>query len=297
MGFELNEAGITFIVGAFTILTADGISWVLFGKHLTGFFEGRLGLTENGAVTAGVFFGFSFAAGLLMEDLTYKYSDPFIYPPLQAANALFGGGRGAGEFKRELQRSVLIDEFSDCNPVPSPLGRSLFNLRAFTAIAGHRGTAIEDWGLYGGKLPLPSQSTPGDRYSGLYDGIAAVFYFAKNRVFMIDNYYDELRRLHSRLEFSRTIAIISLGAAAVCTIGLLVAAFQRFTLKRPYRPLLRGLALAGALITLYVLSTAAYLHESVEYNKRVFGYYDSMIRAERSKPVAGDSACGKWCLP
>ena len=90
MNLELNDAGMTFLVGSFVIVAAEALSYFVFGRDLLRFFRGRVGFADEGptaAVTTGVFIGLSFALGPLVEDVCHKYDDSNIDWPF---NIVYG---------------------------------------------------------------------------------------------------------------------------------------------------------------------------------------------------------------
>jgi hypothetical protein len=93
MDLGIKELGITFLVGAFTILGLELILYYFLGIPLTGFFQGKLGLqgkkrTSNHRNTevrdqtmrTAVFIGLAFAVGILAEDISFKYVDSIQSP-------------------------------------------------------------------------------------------------------------------------------------------------------------------------------------------------------------------------
>src|SRR5687768_3384197 len=114
MDFGLKELGITFMVGAFTILGFELVLYHLLAVSVTGFFRERLGFENSDnekktkrlggrpfhnkslranrkstddsfhSMRLAVFIGFSFAIGILAEDISYKFVDnefPFSLEP------------------------------------------------------------------------------------------------------------------------------------------------------------------------------------------------------------------------
>lgn len=292
MNLELNEAGMTFLVGAFVILAAEAISYYFFDRHLMRFFEGRLGLDDAerpAAITTGVFVGLSFALGLLVEDAGFKYSDPLVYRPFRFVYAklhLAAGAHDDSTVKGAMQHGALISELHERNPKLTRLGRAVFQSGIFSALLGPDGRAMESWATAGGTLPQRrNQTNKTPRFAKADDDIAAVFYFAKNRLYHTKNYFEELSRIQSRLEFSSTIATISLISVFVAILSGFVAvplAMRSGSLGNRLRKCAGVTALFAAI---YVLGYVAYVHESEEFNKRVFGYYDSMLRAARLTPL------------
>jgi len=102
MDLGIKELGITFMVGAFTILGFELLLHHFFNIQLTGFFKGKLGLdgqestnqtasakrlsrrvevdAKEQTMKTAVFIGLAFAIGILAEDLSYKYVDSIQFP-------------------------------------------------------------------------------------------------------------------------------------------------------------------------------------------------------------------------
>jgi hypothetical protein len=296
MNLELNEAGMTFLVGAFVILAAEAISYYFFDRHLMRFFEGRLGLDDAerpAAITTGVFVGLSFALGLLVEDAGFKYSDPLVYRPFRVLYAklhLAAGAHDDSTVKGAMQHSALISELHERGPKLTRLGKAVFASGIFAALLGRDGHATQLWATEGGVLPQRADATSKTpRFAKVDDDIAAVFYFAKNRVYNTKHYFEELSRIQARLEFSSTIATISLIFVFVALLSGVVA-IPLTRQKGDIATRLKNVAGVIAVFTgIYVLGYVAYVHESEEFNKRVFGYYDSMLRAARLTPLTASS--------
>jgi hypothetical protein len=126
--------------------------------------------------------------------------------------------------------------------------------------------------------------------------VAGMFYAAKNRVYAEVNYFNELREIVTRINFSRSITFICLIYSFTCLLLWLIcflawakSRFLRHKLKskffRKLSPVAQTMRMnvwwfvffflayfAGA-----VLAGFAFRNESRENNQRVFGYYTSII--------------------
>jgi len=287
MNLELNEAGMTFLVGAFVLLGLEAVTYFVLGRHVTRFFEGRLGLGDDGtpaSLTTGVFIGLSFAIGLLTEDVSFKYADPLVYRPFRFTYGvlhLAAADHDDSTVKNAMQVGVLVSELKRLNPRPTRLGRAVFSSGLFPSLLGAEGKQVEAWALNGGPLPL----RPGDsNFETLESLITSAFYFAKNRVYNNEQYFDELRRIQSRLEFSATVATVGLLLASVAIV--MASVRLRLVWRESQQRRLtarRGAQIALVFLAIYFFAYLAYVQESDEFNKRVFGYYDSMLRANRGE--------------
>jgi len=278
LNIELNELGMTFLVGALVILGVDAIRFAVWGTHLTRLSEevvSNVAADKGTAViTTGIFVGLSFAIGLLVEDACYKFHDPFLYWPLEAAHHVVGSALpSSGDLKFDLQRGVLFEELSIHERRLTPLGEQVCNAKLIELSFASNGKPVADWMCRGGARP--SRVDRRDPFYVVDRTIRSAFYFAKNRVYMITEYSSEMKRIQSRLEFSRTVATLTFGGAVITLpLALLSIIFiDRDDLLRRIR---NSALLTLAFVAVYILAYVAYMQESEEYNKRIFGYYASM---------------------
>lgn len=189
------------------------------------------------------------------------------------------------------------------------LAYELASRGAFSRNDGDRGAAVERWmrdsaptdqhsgffSPFGAKLPPHTRAGVIDlpHCSGAYvaaltredvrDSVRRLWYNAKNRVYREHEYYEEIERMESRLDFSRTITVVSLlavfASVAFIFIGEIVALLNRRGREIPLAKSWRRASWLRTLIFLliYCCATIAYTRESLEINKRVFGYYSSML--------------------
>jgi hypothetical protein len=286
MDLKLDEAGMTFLVGAFVILTVEGIALLIFGRHLIKFFDGRFGLTSDpkgvANLTVGVFAGLSFATGLIVEDMCSRYSDPRVSWPFRFTYATLHLGAASHDdrlLRSALKQAVLIDEFDLTKPKLSLLGHDVFSSGIFSKLIPTRGAEYEDWALGRRREPLASDKESLKEFDKAFQ---TVFYYAKNRVFLEDNYLDEMQSIQNRLYFSSTISTVSLAAAAVILLAS-IARMPRIWRNGVSRTDLfkRAATLFATFLAIYVAGYIAYLQESSEFSKRAFGYHDTMLRAAR----------------
>ncbi len=105
-----------------------------------------------------------------------------------------------------------------------------------------------------------------------------IYYLAKNRVFLIDNYYSELRGHQSRVDFARAFSVACLFLCLVSSVLLVASWFGRNSTTpegRVWKQLTTALVLFSVF---YLFARYSYTAEENEFNKRVFGYY-SVIHA------------------
>ena len=223
-------------------------------------------------------------------------------------------------------------------PNPSPLTRDLADNHAFKMVdkstpvesdstPGNpaeletRGEKIEKWILDGQKRCAPHEKTPGEEIKGcpspkeIQGGFKDLYYYAKNTVYSQSQYYEELRKIQTRLEFTRSLAMLAfMYFAMVLALGIAILLWHLAKLAKnkqnsESRERVRELrvripAMAAVMFGIYFLSIWAYARETDAFNKRVFGYLSTMLVTERLKEdkaqiknAAVGSQAGKDALP
>lgn len=302
MDLGIKELGITFLVGAFTILGLELILYYFLGIPLTGFFQGKLGLqgkkrtsnhrnteVRDQAMRTAVFIGLAFAVGILAEDISFKYVDSIQSPIASIPDTLLPESviKRLDLSKESSRVQTLIHDLRG-EAKPSQLAIDLAKAEAFVVSDPENGKKVQDWI----KNPVnckPSDSAVGECPSSkqVADSILKLYYQAKNRAYDRENYYDEMKRIQSRLDFSRSISMIAFVyfvVGAVVGLVLLIPAArnsspakqQQFRFRAPIR-------IPGVLVILLLTSFSAlwaFSRESDEFNKRAFGYYSSMLVKE-----------------
>jgi hypothetical protein len=288
MDFGLKEIGITFMVGAFTILGIELVVFYLSNIALTGFFRDKLGLGtpsvekhESESVQnmrLAVFVGLAFAVGILAEDVSYKFVD----------NKLPFGL----ESKYDLRVKVLIEDWE--SKKSSPLAKDLAKRGAFEIVEPEKGKAIQNWIINEG-VCLECQNLSNEE---IRNSIIKLYYHSKNKVYLQVNYYDEMKKIQTRTDFARSVLFISVFYIAFALLlasvmfadlyifkNFLVKWLKSFNLKT-----LSGIReiiptnVCFTIITLFLVSIfswLAYDSESREYNKRAFGYFATMALEEK----------------
>ncbi len=297
----MKEIGLTFVVGAFCILGLEFILYQLFAFKITGFFHGKVGFQGNAddkdgnssTISATLFVMVSLAIGIIAEDISYKFMDGDWLP----------GWVPATWFEKLDDKAVvLVGRDTEDNVVPLSLGKELSHRGAFTHCMYDRNVAlaVETWFKKGGSL----QSADLDE-NKLNASIKSLYYSAKNAVYTIPSYYDEMKVIQSRLEFSRSITLIALSYFTFALIIILVTLIY-LKLNGPGRRKNSQSTMEGnnksvgadipiqsihlssrnifvVLVTLcaiFSLSFRAYKRESEEYHKRAFGYFSSILNSQ-----------------
>jgi hypothetical protein len=190
------------------------------------------------------------------------------------------------------------------------LGYELASRGAFSQIDNTRGVEVEQWiresatgsgGRYSrfdgtlqpqygaeGAVNLPHRCSDSSLLTreDVRDSIQRLWYNAKNRVYTNQQYYQEIERMQSRLDFSRTVAVISLLVEGLSLLFILLAEYVqiandggasvRLGMHWRRRSWYRSLIV----FAIYLAATVAYTRESLEINKRVYGYYSSILSQE-----------------
>jgi len=311
MDIGIKELGITLMVGAFTILGFEAILHYFFGKQLTGFFQGKLGFDDGAkndeedevvqssapqgrrqerkkdrdqTVTVAVFVGLAFAVGIIAEDLSYKYVDsvqiPFkTIPAMLLPDDLIHKLDLPSMFDSRI--TTLIDDLEN-SPRPQWLAVDLARSEAFQISDPEHGLTIEQWIQNPARCKPAEQAIPACPSMGqIQTSILRLYYYSKNRVFADANYYDELKKIQARIEFARSLSLISfIYFVPAAVIGTMMAV-RRLARRGPSSGRPGVAAVAGVLFCIYFFSTWAYERESDEFNKRTFGYFSSMLIAEQ----------------
>lgn len=231
MDFGLKEIGITFMIGAFTILGFELVLHHLFGISLTGFYRERLGLTNREksekdddsiqTMRVAVFIGLSFGIGVLTEDLSYKYVDTveshsvrimpdFVRTLLPKEVQNYSSDSATYDSRIEsLFKSFNKDKIYSSNDKleVEQLAKDLAKGNAFFLADDENGLKLQ-YLILEEKCPIPNSdcSITADRISEITN---QTYYLAKNRDYIQANYYDELKKIESRRDFSRSISLIS----------------------------------------------------------------------------------------
>jgi hypothetical protein len=315
MDLGIKELGITLIVGAFTLLALEAIIYIFFKRQFTGIFQDKLWLvpassaetssnralgreeTKPHAIKALILIGVAFGVGMIAEDLSYKFVDS-AQAPLKAlpakVSSIFGEelNKSLGLPSRENSRvRTLIKNLDSDHPDIQPVAIDLAKNKAFSVVESDPQIAhnIEGWIICKSEKKLECGITHQEK-EDMERSISDLYYYAKNRSYTVADYYDEMKRIESRRDFSRSISLIAcvyillaLGA------GLLRLARQSWEgPPEPKRTKLqigaRMLAVSLGLFLIYFFFMWGYERESDEFNKRAFGYYSSMLFTEKHAP-------------
>jgi hypothetical protein len=311
----LKDLGLTFLIGAFTLLGFEAICWYLFGVRVTGFFRGRLGLystkppvDEATDLAIWLFVVSSFAVGLIAEDISYGWQDPGALP-----KAILNIAAHPDTLRREALVAAHADKNSACG---TQLGGELAERGAVSKVVKDTSASrLENW-LSQPKCSTTLSMTDAERAALL----RRVYYHAKNWSYSQQNYFQELDRLQSRIDLTRSLLIVSCCLVLLTTCISGVAAIVAFLLpcyrssgpawsssdspKFPDSLLFRvstilqygvepQLAWAWAnrafcIVCVFAMiggsSALAFRFETTEFYKHAFGYYSTSLVP---KPIDG----------
>jgi hypothetical protein len=248
-----------------------------------------------------VFIGLAFAVGLLSEDLSYKYVDtaktPFTYIPRSLSSKLPAPfNRSSNYPDKETSRvETLIEDPWEDNMKVESLTVDLARTKAFSLIDSHDGPEIERWILENEKcqstelkvekcLEQVNKQRPSN--DKITVAINRLYYYAKNRVYLVRSYYDEMSRIEGRRDFGRSIFLLSV---LLLIISALIGAVQITLFLKSKRLTDRGglkirviplIPICLVLVCCCGLSFFAFERESDEFNKRAFGYFSAMLYSQ-----------------
>lgn len=260
--------------------------------------------------STAIFVAASFGLGLLVEDVSLRLADdkPLPISGLFDRITEYAPSCMKSSFDlhplstRHSQRVALIVENkladpATCRPgrhkheigddrlellAPTGLGKELASTSAFVAAMPYdagRARELEQWILLGGP-----QSLTIDELESVIDRL---YYYAKNTVYGSPNYFSELSRIQTRLDFSRSVAVLSFVYLGLTTGILCLQAAAAIRRRRPLSAD-RRLAAVGLMLAffgVYFASVWAYHRESDEFNKRAFGYF-STLNIDRFKQLS-----------
>jgi hypothetical protein len=253
-----------------------------------------------------VFIGLAFGIGVLAEDISNKYVDDsknnFESPFSIIKYPLLSKEKDKVELSliRDLKVESLVEDFAP--PDIKSLAKELAENGAFEMVDAEKGAAVQEWILSDNPQPLCEK---GKKSKDCVDNngkissddikktIIELYYYAKNRTYKETNYYDEMKKIQSRWDFSRSIALISSFYTALALVGFpfsLLSIWIRNRWKHNnheypnrfwFNRIRKGIVTLIILFAINFFSYWAYQREADEFNKRAFGYFSSMLRTEK----------------
>lgn len=271
MSIDLKDFSATMAVGLYVAVAASLAGSILFNFRplwIVRSLRRPLGRLGQVALCSGTIF----SLGMLAEDLSDKFvdrdgwlSDADVLPRESSLRAdCLTGSRGA-------------------NALATDLGRAgAFGIQTRT---------LDLDGLV--QVPDPPESTT----KRVRDAANGLYYRAKNNVYREETYFKELSSIQLRIDFARSMAVLSVAAGVIfgmalgCRgltwgVGWVVSRVSPRPRTRTRLPLeghrrrwiASAIALGGFLIV-YVSARFAYCEEESEFNNRVYGYYASGLES------------------
>lgn len=272
MEFDLKAIGVTVFIGAYFLFGLEVLLYLFFSSNLFLTIEKETRFTSRSLIVLAL--TLSFAFGMLIEDISNKFVDKD--EPLQTyilslfsshssddeikLNTLFGKpGTAMTDFASEMSRLGLIKDFG---------------------------------GTYGADVQaviIRDQSTQQIERAKLMAVAKQLYYHAKNRVYREVTYYDELKEIQLRIDFSRSYLAISFLLMPIALMLLIVSIIywkqkaapelSADTNVRRRRP--STLVLFAVLTFMYLgisclVGTYAFVSEETEFDNRAYGYFCSM---------------------
>jgi hypothetical protein len=204
MDVNLKDLGATLVTGAYFLLGVAFLACAIFGWDF--FFFLRLGKRLSSAGVTLLMLCLAFGSGMLLEDISNKFVDtgaakiPFLDIPLLPldedlrAETLYGK-----EFMAALPSGKHPGTTAHTDELKiGRLSRRAAELKLLES-QGQEGIAAQQAVL--NKDPNLDRGKACDAASRLY-------YDAKNTVYTVDNYYDELKQIQTRIDFSRSFALL-----------------------------------------------------------------------------------------
>lgn len=264
MNFNIIELGGTLVVGAYLILGFLLISHIFFETQILERIQKFTQFEDIGlrALLVTIFF----ATGMLAEDLSNKFVD--IDTPLQEINVL--------PSEQNLRYEALFGS-TDSTKL-NKLGETIVLSGLLSMHDRANGEKIRK--SVENAIPFEHYQIDKD---DLKSSSSSLYYQAKNITYKEKNYYDELSKIQTRIDFSRSFATISLflGFVTIVTFFVKVGKMSLYdkgngiASSDPKVVVYKAGMLLISFAVLFGIGRMAYASEEREFNNRVFGYYYS----------------------
>lgn len=264
MDWDIKEFGSTLAIGAYLLVSVRFLAGILLDPARVGAIRWPGFLHDAGdALKTVILLTASFGVGMIAEDLSNKFVDTgsnwFVLLP--------------GE--DNIRTEVLLGE--PCQGKIAPLGADAADRGLLARYGGPSGDATEQFILTGNTTALcRTFHGPAHRAAN------ALYYQSKNRVFDEDTYFAELTKVQTRIDFARSLALLTAALAFVLVVGAAVRIARRRSSPPPYE---RMLLAFGVLALVFLTSRYAYAREEREFDLRAYGYYLS----SQDPPTRGDT--------
>lgn len=285
MNLEFGQLGQTIALGALSLYGFLFLSRLFFNNLLLKELSPPKSDDLKLLYTA-VYLALVFALGILIEDLSknvvaerltelkhFQYLKPAFEKLLPKDKYL------------RLKSLYDISKYSDSLMViakPRLIAVELIESRLFEKYGGASGDKIQK--LYDRDLRTKDSvfTYKDSTYHDLDVAIGQLYYHSKNIVYHESNYFNELTRIESRLDFARSLTFISLCLLILHLFCLIIYYSYYLLTKVLHRNktihLRWGLhiALLGIFSLSCLLGSISFESEQNNYNLRVFGYFRSL---------------------
>jgi hypothetical protein len=201
MEFDLKELAATLTIGAFFVFGFEFIILNFFGKSISGKIFNNLGDESRKYVMGAVIVTFCFIFGMGLEDVSNKFVDddswlsilPFINSDDEIKYQVFFYKNEPKDF----EKSPFITKALFKNLISAPYQEESSNLENYF------------WSVKKAKESNAALPETPDKEK-VKNVIKRFYYDAKNEVYKTINYYDELKKIQMRIDFSRSmLAVVS----------------------------------------------------------------------------------------
>lgn len=279
MSLGLEELVTTLAIGVLVLASLIGILYLALGSWLNNVLNKLAKLNGIGGTTILlILLALSFAIGMLAEVLSNRVVDR---DQVDVFSSIL-------RTEKELRTSVLFGNADEPAEV-KPLARELAEKLLLSAYAGQKGRDVE--------VAIAEFDNCKKKPNELCEEIlpsldilssvtTQVYYHAKNELFLHPTYFAELSRIQRRIDFARSLTLISV-LLLILLIFTLIFIFLFMLLSWFTRPKTSFTYLNGGLFVLmaFVITSLcfaggiAFEEEEKEFDKRVFGYISTMKHA------------------
>jgi hypothetical protein len=281
MDFDLKELGVTLIIGAYCLFGVEVLLYLMYGSNVLIKIEKSTQFSTRALLALSV--TICFALGMLMEDVSDKFVDRDTWMQ-KLVMSFIPYGQTDDEIK-------LVTLYGNNPGKIDPLAREVAS-RGLLSLYG---------GRYGGEVEtaIMQDNLHNVSHEKREEAAKRLYYHAKNVVYKEPTYYDELKRIQLRIDFSRSFMGLS---AFFVLFTIILAAARTLKLTRQWkgkhrrdvkddeqlRSRLGKLARIGAYAIVFFMVSCAlgyfsYKAEERQFNSRAFGYFSSM-QADQSPP-------------
>lgn len=321
MEVDLKELIATLAVGIFFIVGIQRIFYNFFGLHLfteslrdtyesASLKSNKIILIKHVQVDAkpdetdnplqqyvigGVLLSLCFIFGMIIEDFSNVLVDddgfPFNKLVFLSADDEIKSNVFFGEDINKAGEEIFVKESKKSDFVTAALTYNLLhetsekNVREFTNYMNNlqATNTIQTFKEYlkaSGKYEV-HEDIDAIAKKKLKDIARNLYYDAKGEVYRNQFYYDELKRIQQRIDFSRSMVFISVLLLALTIIFTIAKLFlPALWVKKRFRTeeinWKKFIAAVITLLIIYFFAQITYTEEEEQYNKRIFGYYKSL---------------------